>query len=58
MIAIVVMVVGIGFVALLSATVAERFVRTQQAEKHELRELERRLAAIDQRLASFERHDP
>jgi voltage-gated potassium channel len=53
MIAIVVMGVGIGFVALLSATVAQRFVCTQQAEQHELRELERRLAAIDERLASL-----
>lgn len=34
-IAIVVMVVGIGFIALLTAAAAERFLRSEQAERRE-----------------------
>lgn len=53
-IAIVVMVVGIGFVALVTAAAAERFIRSQRQEEERIEEhlmaMNERLAAIESRL--------
>ena len=49
-VAIVVMIVGIGFIALLTAAAAERFIRAESAWKEDAQ-----LAAIDARLARIER---
>jgi voltage-gated potassium channel len=54
-IAMVVMLVGIGFVAILTATVAERFMRGREAEAHRV-ELHERLDEILRRLDSIERN--
>lgn len=56
-IAIVVMVVGIGFIALLTAAAAERFLRSEQAERRELEGIERRLDEILVRLEAIERRE-
>ncbi len=49
-IAIVVMFVGIGFIAILTAAAAERFLRAQRDERQELEGVERRLDEILRRL--------
>ena len=49
-IAIAVMFVGIGFIAILTAAAAERFLRAQQAEQRELEGVEQRLDEIAARL--------
>lgn len=49
-IAIVVMVVGTGFIALLTAAAAERFLRSEQAERRELEGIGRRLDEVLVRL--------
>jgi voltage-gated potassium channel len=49
-IAMVVMTVGIGFVALLTAAAAERFMRSQRAERRELEVVEQQLTEILRRL--------
>lgn len=54
-IAIAVMFVGIGFIALLTAAAAERFLRDQRAEQAELEGVERRLDEIIRRLDAMER---
>jgi hypothetical protein len=54
-ITIVVMLVGIGFVAMLTAAAAERFMRAQRAERRELEGVERRADEIAARLAALER---
>jgi voltage-gated potassium channel len=53
-IAVVVMLVGIGFVALLTAAAAERFMRGREAEQQRV-ELQLRLDEIAARLAALER---
>jgi voltage-gated potassium channel len=53
-IAMVVMTVGIGFVALLTAAAAERFMRSQRAERRELEGVEQRLDEILQRLDAMD----
>jgi voltage-gated potassium channel len=53
-IAVVVMLVGIGFVALLTAAAAERFMRGREAEQQRV-ELQERLDEIAARLAALER---
>jgi voltage-gated potassium channel len=53
-IAIIVMLVGIGFVAVLTAAAAERFLRAQREEHAELRGVEERLDQILQRLEAIE----
>jgi voltage-gated potassium channel len=53
-IAIVVMLVGIGFVAVLTAAAAERFMRGREAEAQRT-ELQERLEEISARLAALER---
>lgn len=53
-IAIVVMLVGIGFVAILTAAAADRFLRAQRAERDELRRVETQLEEILSRLAMIE----
>lgn len=53
-IAIVVMFVGIGFIAILTAAAAERFLRAQRAELNELAGVERRLDEVLRRLESLE----
>lgn len=54
-IAIVVMLVGIGFVAILTAAAAERFMRARRAEADELRAVHARLDEIVMRLDGMER---
>jgi voltage-gated potassium channel len=54
-IAIVVMLVGIGFVAILTAAAAERFMRSRQEAAEERAELNERLDEILRRLATLER---
>jgi voltage-gated potassium channel len=54
-IAIVVMLVGIGFVAILTAAAAERFMRARAESEAERRELMARLDEIAQRLEAIER---
>ena len=54
-IAIVVMFVGIGFIAVLTAAAAERFLRVQREESRELEGVEQRLDEIVARLDSIER---
>jgi voltage-gated potassium channel len=53
-IAIAVMFVGIGFIAILTASAAERFLRTQRAERRELEGIEQRLDDIAHRLDALE----
>jgi voltage-gated potassium channel len=53
-IAMVVMTVGIGFVALFTAAAAERFMRSQRAERQELQGVEQRLDEILRRLDAME----
>ena len=54
-IAIVVMFVGIGFIAVLTAAAAERFLRVQREERNELEGVEQRLDEILTRLDAIER---
>jgi voltage-gated potassium channel len=54
-IGIVVMLVGIGFVAILTAAAAERFIRVQRGERRELEGIEQRLDEVLRRLDSIER---
>jgi voltage-gated potassium channel len=54
-IAIVVMSVGIGFIAVLTAAAAERFLRVQRQERNELEGVEQRLDEILTRLDAIER---
>ena len=54
-IAIVVMFVGIGFIAVLTAAAAERFLRVQSEERNELEGVEQRLDEILTRLDAIER---
>ncbi len=54
-IAIVVMFVGIGFIAVLTAAAAERFLRVQRQERNELEGVEQRLDEILTRLDAIER---
>lgn len=49
------MFVGIGFIALLTAAAAERFLRDQRAERKELEHVEQRLDEILRRLDAIER---
>lgn len=53
-IAMFVMTVGIGFVALLTAAAAERFMRSQRAERTELAVVEKQLAEIIRRLDAMD----
>ncbi|MCW3049219.1 MAG: ion transporter [Solirubrobacterales bacterium] len=53
-IAIVVMLVGIGFIAILTAAAAERFVRAQRSEQRELEGVERRLDDVLRRLDAID----
>jgi voltage-gated potassium channel len=53
-IAIVVMLVGIGFIAILTAAAAERFLRARRAEQRELEGVERRLDEVLRRLDAIE----
>jgi voltage-gated potassium channel len=53
-IAIIVMSIGIGFIAIITAAAAERFLRTQRAERDELRAVEAKLDEIIERLDSLE----
>jgi voltage-gated potassium channel len=53
-IAVVVMLVGIGFVAVLTAAAAERFMRGREAEEQRA-ELHQRLEEISARLAALKR---
>lgn len=53
-IAIVVMFVGIGFIAVLTAAAAERFLREQRVEREELEGVEQRLEEIIRRLEAME----
>ena len=55
MIAIVVMLVGIGFVAVLTAAAATRFARSQRAEANEIEALHQRL---DEIVARLDTRDP
>ncbi|HMJ32565.1 MAG TPA: potassium channel family protein [Baekduia sp.] len=57
-IAIAVMLVGIGFIALLTAAAAERFLRTQRAEQRESDGVEERLELILRRLEAMEIRAP
>jgi len=57
-IAIVVMFVGIGFIAILTASAAERFLRAQNSEQRELVGVERRLDEVLQRLDAIEAKRP
>lgn len=57
-IAIVVMLVGIGFIAILTAAAAERFLRVQRQERADLQRVEQRLDQIVARLDSIERQRP
>lgn len=54
-IAIVVMLVGIGFIAVLTAAAAERFLRAQTDERRELEGVEKRLDEVVARLDAMER---
>jgi voltage-gated potassium channel len=54
-IAIGLMLVGIGFVAILTAAAAERFMRTRRAEVVELRAVQERLDEVLRRLEALER---
>lgn len=54
-IAIVVMLVGIGFVAILTAAGAERFTRAQREAERERDDLSQQLEMISQRLEAIER---
>lgn len=54
-IAIVVMLVGIGFVAILTAAGAERFTRAQREAERERDDLSQHLEMISQRLEAIER---
>jgi voltage-gated potassium channel len=54
-IAIALMLVGIGFVAILTAAAAERFMRARRAEMGELRAVQRRLDEVLTRLEALER---
>lgn len=54
-IAIIVMLVGIGFIAVLTAAAAERFMRAQRAERRELEGVERQLEEVLRRLDAIER---
>lgn len=56
-IAIVIMFVGIGFVAILTAAVAGRFLRTQHEERRELQGVEQQLDEIVRRLDLIERQN-
>lgn len=53
-VAIVVMLVGIGFIAILTAAAAERFLRAQREERRELEGIERRLDEVLRRLEAME----
>jgi voltage-gated potassium channel len=53
-IAIVVMLVGIGFIAILTASAAERFLRSQKHERQQLDVVERQLTEIIARLDAME----
>jgi voltage-gated potassium channel len=53
-IAIAVMFVGIGFIAILTAAAAERFLRAQKTERRELEAVEQRLDEILSRLDAME----
>jgi voltage-gated potassium channel len=53
-IAIAVMLVGIGFIAILTASAAERFLRSQRQERQELEVVERQLTEIIARLDAME----
>jgi voltage-gated potassium channel len=55
-IAAVVMLVGIGFVAVLTATAAERFMRDREAEAQQA-DLQESLEEISARLAALERKE-
>jgi hypothetical protein len=48
------MLVGIGFIAILTAAAAERFLREQRAERRELEGVEQRLDEITRRLDQME----
>ena len=52
------MFVGIGFIAILTAAAAERFLREQRDERHELEGVEQRLDEIVLRLDSMEKDRP
>lgn len=54
-IAIMVMFVGIGFIAVLTAAAAERFLRVQREERNELEGVEQRLDEILARMDAIER---
>ncbi|MCW3002612.1 MAG: Potassium/ion channel protein, partial [Conexibacter sp.] len=54
-IAIVVMGVGIGFIAILTAAAAERFLRAQRDERHELAAVEAKLDEVLTKLDRLER---
>jgi len=54
-IAVVVMLVGIGFVAILTAAAAQRFMHVEREERRELEAVERGLAEIARRLDAIER---
>ncbi len=57
-IAIVVMLVGIGFVAILTAAAAERFVQAQQEAQRERQDLAAHLDAVSRRLEALEGERP
>lgn len=54
-IAIVVMLVGIGFIAILTASAAERFMRLERRERAELDRIEAKLDAVAERLDARDR---
>jgi voltage-gated potassium channel len=54
-IAIIVMLVGIGFIAILTAAAAERFMRARREEARELQAIQERLDEIVNRLDSLDR---
>jgi voltage-gated potassium channel len=58
LIAMVVMLVGIGFVAVLTAAAASRFLRDQQQERSDLIAIEARLDEVLARLRAMEARDP
>jgi len=49
------MLVGIGFVAILTAAAAQRFMRTEREETTELRTVHERLDEVLEKLAALER---
>jgi len=55
LIAVVIMIVGIGFIAILTAAAAGRFLRDKQAEINALEAVEQRLDTMLQRLDAIER---